>query len=343
MANRLCDHMAMPGAQQKLIALPQRLPPTRRPLGNQVLARAGLLLLVTLCALPLGNAPADPADDKLIENDWRKQDGIGTQRAPATFAVAIAKTLERGQLLVRDLQASGLSLPQFAAWQALGDEWHGHAAALAPDDPALEDLWRRIHQARRSIALANPIFHFGSLLFVEQVPSMFSHQLTQYYGSCARPGGGVFVLDNPGFSLRARRLAPTALPLGSFQHPEVSCDGQRILFAYVHAETTPPNRESHLDRFYHLYEMATNGTGLHQLTEGPYDDFAPRYLPDGKIIFISTRRGGFHRCGQGPCPIYTLAIAEPDGANPHPVSFHETHEWDPVVANDGPILYTRWD
>lgn len=343
MANRLCDHMAMPGAQQKLIALPQRLPPTRRPLGNQVLARAGLFLLVTLCALPLGNAPADPADDKLIENDWRKQDGIGTQRAPATFAVAIARTLERGQLLVRDLQASGLSLPQFAAWQALGDEWHEHAAALAPDDPALEDLWRRIHQARRSIALANPIFHFGSLLFVEQVPSMFSHQLTQYYGSCARPGGGVFVLDNPGFSLRARRLAPTALPLGSFQHPEVSCDGQRILFAYVHAETTPPNRESHLDRFYHLYEMAANGTGLHQLTEGPYDDFAPRYLPDGKIIFISTRRGGFHRCGQGPCPIYTLAIAEPDGANPHPVSFHETHEWDPVVANDGRILYTRWD
>jgi hypothetical protein len=89
--------------------------------------------------------------------------------------------------------------------------------------------------------------------------------------------------------------------------------------------------------------MAADGTGLRQLTQGRYDDFSPRYLPDGRIMFISTRRGGFHRCGQGPCPIYTLAIAEADGSNPRPVSWHETHEWDPVVGNDGRVLYTRWD
>ena len=43
-----------------------------------------------------------------------------------------------------------------------------------------------------------------------------------------------------------------------------------------------------------LFEMAADGSSLRQLTEGPYDDFSPRYLPDGKILFISTRRGGFH-------------------------------------------------
>ena len=212
-----------------------------------------------------------------------------------------------------------------------------------PGNAAWEDLSRRVHQARRKIVFSNPLVHFGPLLFVEQVPSIFSHQLTQYYGSCARPGGGVFVLDAPGRSLKARRLAPGALPLGSFQHPEVSYDGHRILFSYVHAETTPANRESNLDRFYHLYEMADDGTGLRQLTRGSHDDFCPRYLPNGKIMFISTRRGGFHRCGQGPCPVYTLTLAEADGSNPRPVSWHETHEWDPVVGNDGRVLYTRWD
>jgi len=183
-----------------------------------------------------------------------------------TFAGAIARTLERGELLVRDLQASGVPLPEAAAWDALRDEWRERSAARATDAPAWEDLWRRVHQARRKIAFSNPLVHFGPLLFVEQVPSIFSHQLTQYYGSCARPGGGVFVLDQPGRSLKARRLASGALPAGSFQHPEVSCDGRRILFSYVHAETTPVNRQSNLDRFYHLYEMAADGTGLRQLT-----------------------------------------------------------------------------
>ncbi len=302
-----------------------------------------LATLATLGTFSLWQAAADPADDRLIEADWRKQDGIGTQRAPATFTTAIEKTIGRGDQLVRDLQNSGAVLPDAAIWNALREEFRARSAASAPNDSALEDLWRRVHQARRKIAFANPLVHFGPLLFVEQVPSMFSHQLTQYYGSCARPGGGVFVLDQPGHSLAARQLAPTALPLGSFQHPEISYDGRRILFAYVHAETTPQNRESNLDRFYHLYEMAADGTGLRQLTQGPYDDFSPRYLPDGRIIFISTRRGGFHRCGQGPCPVYTLALAEADGSNPRPISWHETHEWDPVVGNDGRILYTRWD
>lgn len=222
---------------------------------------SSLVVLAVLCGLSLGLAAADQAEDELIERDWRKQDGIGTQRAPATFAAAIEKTLERGELLVRDLKASGVPRAEAAAWDALRDEWRERSASRAPDGPAGEDLWRRVHQARRKIAFANPLVQFGPLLFVEQVPGIFSHQLTQYYGSCARPGGGVLVLDEPGRSLKARRLAPDALRLGSFQHPEISYDGRRILFSYVHAETTPVNRESNLDRFYHLYEMAADGTG----------------------------------------------------------------------------------
>jgi hypothetical protein len=36
-------------------------------------------------------------------------------------------------------------------------------------------------------------------------------------------------------------------------------------------------------------------------------------------------------------------MAEADGSNPHPVSYHETQEWDPAVLSDGRIIYTRWD
>jgi len=60
-------------------------------------------------------------------------------------------------------------------------------------------------------------------------------------------------------------------------------------------------------------------------------------------LFLSTRRGGFHRCGRGPCAVYTLCLAGPDGSNPHPISYHETQEWDPAILHDGRIAYTRWD
>jgi hypothetical protein len=317
----------------------------RRPTQLLLCGILSCLWITPRSALPAA-APSAAAmtEQAALEQDWRKQDGIGTERVPVSYAEAIRQTLDRGDRLIRDLQSEGVALREPAArWSELRQEWQTLLNSGSTNAPAWEDLWREAHRLRREIVFRNPLAAIGPLLFVKQVPSIFSHQLTQYYGSCARPGGGVFVLDAPGRSLQCRQLAPGALPPGSYQHPELSFDGRRILFAYCHAESTPTSRESHLDRFYHLYEMAADGTGLRQLTDGPFDDFSPRYLPDGEIIFISTRRGGFHRCGRGPCPTYTLATAHADGSNPHPISFHETHEWDPVVLSDGQILYTRWD
>jgi hypothetical protein len=36
-------------------------------------------------------------------------------------------------------------------------------------------------------------------------------------------------------------------------------------------------------------------------------------------------------------------VAKSDGSAPRVISFHETHEWDPAVLNDGRVVYTRWD
>lgn len=293
--------------------------------------RLSLTGLLWCCCVTAGAAGVGRAEPEPIERDWRMQDGIGTERNPSTYAAASELLLKRGDALLRDLREAGVALTREQA------EWE-HLRGAAPG----EATWRQLHELRRRIALRNPLAQVGPLLFIKQVPSCFSHQLTQYYGSRARPGGGVFVLEEPGTSLRCRQLA-ASLPAGSFQHPEVSYDGQRVLFAYCPVESAPANREAHLDRFYHLYELSAAGAGLRQLTDGAYDDFAPRYLPDGRLVFTSTRRGGFHRCGRGPCPTYTLATANADGSDPHTISFHETHEWDPAVLNDGRIIYTRWD
>jgi hypothetical protein len=78
------------------------------------------------------------------------------------------------------------------------------------------------------------------------------------------------------------------------------------------------------------------------LTDGPWDDFDPCYLPNGRIVFVTERRGGYLRCGRH-CPVYTMFSMEPDGSDIICLSFHETHEWHPSVNNDGMIVYTRWD
>ncbi len=293
---------------------------------------------------PMVSALRPALEDQLLEWDWRLQDGIGTPRAASDWPAATARVLERGLRQLDHLRRHGRPVePWQSQAEALQAEKGRLDAEAAPAGHAWEDLWRRAHRWRRDLLLRGAWGEPSPIVFVKQLPSIFSHQLTQYYGGCARPGGGVCVLDAPGVSLAARVLAPDALPPGSFQHVDVSADGRRLLFAYCHAETPPPNREVCLDRVYHLYEMGADGAGLRQLTDGPWDDFCPRYLPDGRIVFLSTRRGGYHRCGRGPCPVYTLALAEADGSNPRTISFHETHEWDPSVMADGRIVYTRWD
>ncbi len=276
---------------------------------------------------PLGNGPPRvlpelrrPLEDVLIEWDWRMQDGIDTLREPSTYAAAIEQTLRRGDELLADLQVAGVAVASEAAqWAQLQAQWKELSTAAATAEPSQwEALWRQVHTLRRRIALSNPLAQVGPLALVKHVPAMFSHQLTQYEGKCARPGGGVFVLESPGQSMQCRQLAAGSLPLGNYEHLDVSWDGQRILFAYCHAETTPRDREEHLERHYHLYEVQADGSGLRQLTDGPYDDFSPRYLPDGKILFLSTRRGGFHRCGRGPCNVFTMALCKADGSESAP-------------------------
>ena len=50
---------------------------------------------------------------------------------------------------------------------------------------------------------------------------------------------------------------------GSIRDPHVDYDGHTLLFSYRPAGTD----------YYHLCEMQADGTGLKQLTDGPWDDF----------------------------------------------------------------------
>ena len=270
--------------------------------------------------------------------------------------------LRRTAALLDDLRQTP-SAPDLAAPEKeLGELQAASANVDVADEEARLELFKRVCGVRRKIAFSNPLVDFDKILFITRHRPGFNHMCDQYYGINAKPGGGVYVLSDPfGPKPQVRdvladsvvergRLAGQKLEGGSFLSPDLSYDARRIAFAYVecqgdtdHRHHTDPTRGHwHEGRSYHVFRVNVDGTGLEQLTDGTWNDFAPCWLPSGRVAFISERRGGYLRCGR-VCPTYTLYDMAPDGTRLRCLSYHETNEWHPSVTHDGRIIYTRWD
>ncbi len=230
------------------------------------------------------------------------------------------------------------------------------------DSKARYELFEQTMRLRRKIAFANPLLNFDRVLFIKRHfnpggERTGNHMCDQYFGFHARPGGGLFVLENP-FSekpsvtnllensvVESGRLKGTRMTAdGAYLAPDVSFDGRQILFAYT--DTTKEPRHTYQwneDNTWHIFKMNADGSGLTQLTDGPVSDFDPCWLPNGRIVFISERRGGYGRCHARPVPSYTLHSMNADGSDITVLSPHETNEWHPSVDRNGMIVYTRWD
>ncbi|MCU0857759.1 MAG: hypothetical protein MUC65_05075 [Pontiellaceae bacterium] len=118
---------------------------------------------------------------------------------------------------------------------------------------------------------------------------------------------------------------------GCIRDPQVHYDGKKIVFAW-RKEDSP---------YYHLYEMKIDGSEQRQLTSGPYDDYEPSYLPDGGLVFISTRCRRWVNCWK--TQVGTLHRCDADGANIRMLSCNIEHDNTPAVLPDGRILYMRWE
>lgn len=231
------------------------------------------------------------------------------------------------------------------------------------DNEARYELFEQLLRLRRKIAFSNPLLDFDRILFIKRhfLPAtatwgsdmLGNHMCDQYYGFHAIPGGGLFVLENPfrdkpiirniladsvceNGRFKGKRLQP-----GGFLSPELSYDGNTILFAYTEAK---PTRYKWTEKStFHIFKVNVDGSGLVQLTDGPVNDFDPCWLPNGRIIFISERRGGYGRCHPRPVPLYTLHSMNANGSDIIRLSHHEGNEWHPSIDNSGMVIYTRWD
>jgi mono/diheme cytochrome c family protein len=187
------------------------------------------------------------------------------------------------------------------------------------------------------------------LLFVKRHSYTGIHIYDTYY-KWPPGGGGIYVLQNPRAPRQEWKVRPVIDPttrdtlgLGVYSDPELSWDARRLLFCFKGT----PNGSTR------IYEIGIDGSELRCVTDptpscvdyegrfGGQHDVAPAYLPDGRIVFLSTRPSGLVPCNNTGVAI--LHVANADGTNLRPISVNNVNEFDPSVLPDGRLLLGRWE
>ncbi|GAB4131908.1 hypothetical protein JCM17478_01380 [Thermopirellula anaerolimosa] len=303
---------------------------------------------------------------KAVEEDWIRQEKWRGRSADSREALEAA--LQRGQELIHAAQSQGSF--RESDYGLLLEKWRSLKATVdweAAPEKRLEKYFE-IRWFLRRVALANPLIQGRPVVFIKTrrfLCQMLHEYVGYFYNAADLTGAGVFLLPHPGRSLETKCLTEGKLPRGTYQTLALSYDGRTAYFAFapipegdrkrrlapdwsvLTAGPMPPE----FDFFgpgrttFKLYALDLDGGTLRQLTDGGEDDTNPCPLPNGDVVFVSSRRGGFCRCNNPwePIPTYTLHHLDGQSGNVRTISFHETNEWHPSVLCDGRIIYSRWD
>ena len=158
----------------------------------------------------------------------------------------------------------------------------------------------------------------GSRAYLEHdapAPSVLGRQLWTLVP--AKPGGRLRQLHDAGKGI-----------IGS---PSVSYDGKSILFTMAPAG----------EKFLHICRIGADGSGLRELTKGPFHDYDPAPLPDGGIVFSSTRIGSREEYHGNLAS--SLFVMNADGSSIRPLTHHIVADREPKVTAGGSIVFVRSD
>ncbi|MBN2474619.1 MAG: hypothetical protein JXB62_08420 [Pirellulales bacterium] len=121
-------------------------------------------------------------------------------------------------------------------------------------------------------------------------------------------------------------------PEGCIFDMNLSRDAQTLFFSFRRRE----------EPCWQIYEIGVDGQGLKRVSRDPqYHEVSAIELPDGDLLFVSTRRGGFTVCQPGPSS--NLHVMRRDGGDVRCVSQNTLSDFSPQMLPDGRVLFTRWE
>ncbi|RYZ96316.1 MAG: hypothetical protein EOO68_17040, partial [Moraxellaceae bacterium] len=176
------------------------------------------------------------------------------------------------------------------------------------------------------------------------------------------PGAAVYVKD------RATALAtPVNITEAAFDKDALydvkdlttSADGKKLLFA-LHPPRLENVTEDKQPKWqiweYNLTTKILRPIITSSIVALQGDDVSPRYLPDGRILFSSTRqirskaillddgKPQFSALEEGrDMPAFVLHTMKDDGTDIQQITYNQSHDLQPTVLQNGKVFYTHWD
>ncbi|MFI4867775.1 MAG: hypothetical protein ACHQDD_00310 [Steroidobacterales bacterium] len=153
-------------------------------------------------------------------------------------------------------------------------------------------------------------------------------------------------------------------PKGTFydlKDVDVASDGTRVIFA-MRGPLTPKQNDRNPPNW-NIWEYVVATNTLHTIlpTTDPNGTgsqyISPHYLPDGRILFATTRQLGsgavllnegkpeFEAQTEGTFDesAFVLHVMSPDGSGMHQITYNQSHDIDATVLANGRVMWSRWD
>jgi len=273
-----------------------------------------------------------------IRTDWLMQDSPGD---PEKWAGGLDGKRDLANYLKTDRDASlerKLIEKVIAECGSSGGKLTSELQALVkasagPDDQRWLDLYDRACLIRRAERLKALRAKARKVIFVRhQNMGDMNFAYTEYTRWSGNKYGGLFQLD-----LDSETITPLIKTDkgGAIRDPALSYDAKRLLLAW---------RKDADDRHnYSVYEIElATGKTRHITGDDTYGaSYEPIYLPDGNIMFNSSRIVQTVDCA-GP-DVSNLHICDKDGKYARRIGFDQVHTLAPTVMDDGRVVYMRWD
>lgn len=146
---------------------------------------------------------------------------------------------------------------------------------------------------------------------------------------------------------------------GDVRDVSVSFDGTKLLFSLrlpLIEDAEPEDQPTWNIWEYDIPSQSLQRVIVSDITAEDGHDRFPHYLPDGRIVFSSTRqrlaKARLLDEGKPQYPAMERSVDEPamvlhvmnsDGTNITQISFNRSHDFSPSVLANGQIVFSRWD
>ncbi|MHC4434261.1 MAG: hypothetical protein ACYTBS_20650, partial [Planctomycetota bacterium] len=189
-----------------------------------------------------------------IEADWDAQEKrLGRTAASSQ---AISARLSAAERLLDDLSLKDADLDtERAALKKLRSRCEDIERMA---DSGRLQLYLDIRWVTRSIAFKNPLVAGKRVLFMKRrrfICQMLHEYLGYYYDYEDITGGGIYRLENPGYSFAHKDLTEDRLGRGNYTTLALSYDARTIYFAFTERAEGKPDYYSEQRRCFHIYAM----------------------------------------------------------------------------------------